>query len=324
MFAALTLGIFDAVEHRPATAVELADELHLSAEPLGRLLDTCVALGLLQKTGQAFLNQPVASTYLCRKSHHSLTGYIVYSDRILYRLWGHLDDAVREGGARWKQEFGSDGGIFDHFFRTPEAKQEFLKGMHGLGLLSSAKLVSAFDMSRFRRFVDLGGATGHLALAACERYPQLHAVVFDLAEVIDTARQYCSASNLMSGRIDLIAGDFFQDELPEADIFALGRILHDWPEEKIRPLLLKIYQRLPARGAILIAEKILDEDKTGPAAAVLQSLNMLLCTEGKERTLSEYRALLEGAGFDDIQAVRTGAYLDAIMATKAPQPWSAK
>jgi acetylserotonin N-methyltransferase len=316
MFAAVMLGVFDALEHRPATAAELAEELHLASEPLERLLDTCTALGLLRKAGAVFANQPVASTYLCRESEHSLTGYIAYSDGILYRLWSHLDDAVREGSARWKQEFGSQGAIFDHFFRTPEAKQEFLKGMHGLGLLSSAKIVSAFDMAGFRRLVDLGGATGHLALAACERYPQLRAVVFDLGQVINTARQYCSASNSASERIDFVAGDFFQDELPNGDIFALGRILHDWPEEKIQPLLSKIYQRLPAGGAILIAEKILDEDKTGPASALLQSLNMLVCTEGKERTLSEYRELLEGAGFENVQSARTGAYLDAIIATK--------
>jgi O-methyltransferase. len=32
--------------------------------------------------------------------------------------------------------------------------------------------------------VDLGGATGHLAIAACERYLELEATVFDLPEVI--------------------------------------------------------------------------------------------------------------------------------------------
>ena len=29
---------------------------------------------------------------------------------------------------------------------------------------------------------DLGGGTGHLAIAACERYPELRAVVFDLPD----------------------------------------------------------------------------------------------------------------------------------------------
>ena len=58
-------------------------------------------------------------------------------------------------------------------------------------------------------------------------------------------------------RIEVMAGDFFGDELPDADLFAIGRILHDWSEDKIQKLLAKIFQRLPAGGGILIAEKLL-------------------------------------------------------------------
>ena len=70
-----------------------------------------------------------------------------------------------------EEAFHQEGGIFDHFFRTEAAMQDFLQGMHGFGILSSPLVVSAFDLSRFNNFVDLGGATGHLAIAACERYP---------------------------------------------------------------------------------------------------------------------------------------------------------
>ena len=163
--------------------------------------------------------------------------------------------------------------------------------------------------------VDLGGATGHLAIAACERFPKLHAVVFDLPEVIEVARIQISRS-AASERVGVLAGNFFQDELPEADIFALGRILHDWPETKIRELLAKTYRKLVPGGALLVAEKLLNEDRSGPVPALLQSLNMLVCTEGRERTLSEYRQLFEQAGFKDVQGRVTGGTLDAIFAIK--------
>jgi acetylserotonin N-methyltransferase len=230
-------------------------------------------------------------------------------------MWVHLEDAIREGSPRWKQTFGIEGGIFDHFFRTEDAKQTFLQGMHGLGTLSSPKVVAAFDLSGFHKIVDLGGATGHLAIAACERYPDLHAVVFDLAQVIQTAHSYVTLSSAKK-RVTMVAGDFFRDELPDADLFALGRILHDWPEEKIRDLLAKIYRRLPSEGGILLAEKLIYDDKSGPISAHLQSLNMLVCTEGKERTLGEYQELLENVGFQNVRGRITGTYLDAILAIK--------
>jgi acetylserotonin O-methyltransferase len=315
MFAAVSLGVFDLLERRPVNAATLASELRVEVEPLVRLLDACVGLKLLRRNGTSYKNEPVASTYLCRASEQALIGYILYSNDVLFRLWSHLEDAVREGTPRWKQEFGIEGGIFDYFFRTEEVKQTFLQGMHGLGLLSSPKVVEAFDLSRFRRLVDLGGATGHLAIAACEHYPDLRAVVFDLPQVIAVARAQASQS-AAAQRIDVIAGDFFKNDLPEADLFAMSRILHDWAEHKIHKLLARIYQRLPAGGGILISEKLLREDKTGPSSAQLQSLNMLVCTEGKERTLVEYCRLLEDAGFRNVQGRITGSPLDAVFAVK--------
>lgn len=316
MFAAVSLGVFDTLASAPATASNLAERYDVQAEPLERLLDTCVGLKLLRRNDGAYENEPVATAYLRRESATSLAGYILYSNDVLFRLWTHLEDAIRDGGPRWTQAFGNEGSIFDHFFRTPEAKQTFLHGMHGLGVLSSPKVVAAFSLSGFRRMVDLGGGTGHLAIAACEKYPELHATVFDLPEVIETASMYISHS-AAAARVNVMAGDFFRDELPDADLFALGRILHDWPKSKIQTLLTKVSRCLPVGGGILLAEKLLQEDKTGPMSAQLQSLNMLVCTEGKERSLSEYRELLKGAGFHDVQGVTTGCPLDAIFARKA-------
>src|SRR6202166_1360603 len=229
MFAAVSLGVFDALEPKPRSVNALAEELRVKADPLERLLDACVGLKLLRRHGADYENEPVASTYLCRSSARSLTGYILYSNDVLFRLWAHLENAIREGTPRWEQEFGVEGSIFDHFFRTEEAKETFVQGMHGLGILSSPKVAGAFDLSRFRRMVDLGGASGHLAIAACERNPDLRAVVFDLPEVIEAARVY-ARSSMAALRIETMAGDFFSGPLPGAASCALGRILHAWPE----------------------------------------------------------------------------------------------
>jgi acetylserotonin N-methyltransferase len=315
MFAAVSLGLFDLLSEGPADAAALARRTGADAGALARLLDACAALGLLTKSDGMYANEPVARQYLCRASPATLTGYILYSDRVLYPMWAHLEDAVREGTHRWPQAFGLDGPIFDGFFRTDESMRTFVRGMHGFGLLSSPRVVEAFDLSRFRRMVDLGGATGHLVLAACERYPNLRGAVFDLPRVIEAARESVAASPVHD-RVALIAGDFFEAELPAADLFALGRILHDWSEEKIGRLLRKIHARLPAGGALLIAEKLLADDGVGPPSANMQSLNMLVITEGRERAPAEYAALLRAAGFGEVAWRRTGAPLDAVLAVK--------
>jgi acetylserotonin N-methyltransferase len=316
LFGGVSLGLFDRLAAGPADVETLAADLRANADALQRLLDASVGLRLLVRQGERYANTPAAAAYLCRNSPRRMTGYITYSDRILWKLWAHLPDAVREGTNRWKQGLGLDGPLFTSFFRNEDDKREFLLGMHGFGQLSSPEVVRAFDLSRYRHLVDLGGATGHLAVAACRHYPQLRATVFDLAAVVPMAREMIAAEPDVASRIDVVAGDFFTDALPQADLFAVGRIVHDWGEEKIHRLLGVIYQALPPGGALLIAEKILDDDRAGPLWAQLQSLNMLVCAEGKERTEAEYAALLRNAGFTRIEARSTSSPLDAILAVK--------
>ncbi len=315
MFAGVSLGLFDLLEKAPRTNTEVAERLGTNPVATRQLLESCVSLGLLDNDSGAFRNTPVASVYLTKSSDRSLAGYLLYSDRALYPMWAHLEDAVREGTPRWHQTFGTPGPIFDQFFSTPEATRTYMMAMHGLGVSCSPAIVRAFDLSGFHRIADLGGATGHLATAACEAWPQMSGVVFDMEKIVPFAREF-TAKSPAAARLTAQAGDFFIDELPDADLFSMGRILHDWPEEKIHRLLDRVFARLPAGGGILLAEKLIEEDRRGPLGAMMQSLNMLVCAEGRERSLSEYTELLHAAGFDQVQGKHIGLYLDAVFAVK--------
>ncbi|CAN5199072.1 class I SAM-dependent methyltransferase [soil metagenome] len=315
MFAAVNLGVFDALANGPKPLVTLTQELSCNADALERLLDACVGLQLLLHDNGGYANTPAASAYLTMSSPRRMTGYIGYSNDASWKLWANLEGAIREGTHRWTETYGWDGPLFSHFFKTEASKREFLMGMHGFGLISSPVVVTAFDLTPFRTFVDLGGATGHLAIAACRAYPHLNGVVFDLESAVPLATEIVTASPV-ADRVSVVAGDFFESDLPAGDVYALGRILHDWTEVKILQLLTRIHDRLPKGGAVFIAEKLLLEDKSGPRWAQMQNLNMLTCTEGKERTMSEYEALLHRVGFRDVQGCRTASPLDVVMAWK--------
>ena len=291
MFAGVSLGVFDALSAGPMTSAAWPPPSQPMRTPstAARCLRQPEPAEAARRT---LRNTPAAQTYLTSTSPDRLTGYINYSNSVMWKLWANLEDAVREGTHRWKQTFGWDGPIFANLFHDDQAMREFLMGMHGYGLISSPQVVAAFDLSRFQCLVDLGGATGHLAIAACTRYPAMKGVVFDLPDRRAPGPRH-GRRPAVAGRIEVVAGDFFTDPLPPGDIYAVGRILHDWTEEKIVKLLARIYEKLPPDGALLIAEKLLLEDKSGPRWAQMQSLNMLTCTEGKERTLGEYEALLK-------------------------------
>ena len=140
MFAAVEFGIFDQLSAGPASAEALAEVLAVNSSALSRLLDGCVSLGLLARNEDGYRNTEVADRFLVSNSPATLNGYIKYSNESLYKLWDHLEDAVREGEHRWTQVFGSRYALFDHYFRNDEAAANFLGGMHGFGQLASPQL----------------------------------------------------------------------------------------------------------------------------------------------------------------------------------------
>src|SRR5262249_51971503 len=152
--------------------------------------------------------------------------------------------------------------LFDYYFTTDRDKRTFFAGMNGMGRLSSPAAVGAFDLGRFNRFVDLGGGTGHLVIEACKRHRRLRGAIFDLPPVAPISKEYVRRAGL-EDRIDILSGDFFRDELPPADLYGVGRILHDWGDAKVAGLLARIHRSLPEKGGLLICEKILDEKHDG-------------------------------------------------------------
>ena len=326
MFAAVAMGVFDALEPGPKSLEEMSETLRVDPEmleldrdaigprkksldlapgglpnldALERLLDACVGLELLTYHDGLYRNTPVAATYLCSGSESRMTGYINYSNKIFWRLWGNLEGAIMQGTDRWKQTYGWEGPIFESIFRNENDKEEFLRGMHGYGLITSPHVITACDqligLGGFETLVDLGGGTGHLVMEACRRFPNLQGVIFELAEATPFARRIIG-ENDMADRIDVREGNFFVDDLPGGDLYALARTLHDWEEEEVLQIAEPGFRAATPRGLPLIAEKLLAEDKSGPGWAQMQNLNMLTC-RGKERTFRQYESLLLQAGF---------------------------
>ncbi|CAG09236.1 unnamed protein product, partial [Tetraodon nigroviridis] len=158
------------------------------------------------------------------------------------------------------------------------------------------------------------GCSGALAKQCTSAYPECTVTIFDLPKVVRTSREnFFSEANR---RIGFYEGDFFKDPLPGADLYILARILHDWTDQRCIELLQRVHQACRPGGSVLLVEALLYEDGSGPLTAQLYSLNMLVQTEGRERSAAQYAALLTAAGFTSIQHRFTGKIYDAVLARK--------
>ena len=125
----------------------------------------------------------------------------------------------------------------------------------------------------------MGTAQGDLAVQVALANPHLSGVGFDLAEVEPIFEEYVEHNGL-SGRLRFSRGDFFNNPIPESEVVMMGHILHDWNLEVKKMLIRKAYDALPAGGALIVYESIIDDDRSKNAFGLMMSLNMLIETPG--------------------------------------------
>ncbi|XP_054979579.1 acetylserotonin O-methyltransferase [Sorex araneus] len=325
LFAACDLGVFDLLAEapEPLDAATVAARLGTSARGTGPLLDTCVSLRLLavQTRGgvAVYSNGQLASTYLVSGSPQGQLHMLRYLGSTVYPCWTHLADAVREGRNQYHRAFGvAADQLFSAIYRSASERVCFMRGLQEVWAVHGPRVLSAFDLAPFRTVCDLGGGSGALARLCVSLYPACTATVLDMPEVVDTARtDFSPGDREQEGDgVTFRAGDFFRDPLPEADLFILARVLHDWTDARCVQLLSRVFQTCRAGGGVLVIESVLQADGRGPLTTQLFSLNMLLQTEGRERTLAQYQRLLDTAGFRRVSCRHPGGPYQAILALK--------
>uniref|UniRef100_H3D4D1 Acetylserotonin O-methyltransferase n=1 Tax=Tetraodon nigroviridis TaxID=99883 RepID=H3D4D1_TETNG len=320
IFGACELGVFDLLlrSPEPLSAQHVAQELGASVDGTERLLDALVGIEILEvetSEGTAlYSSSDVANLYLAKGSAKSLHHMIIYQSQTIYPLWNNLADAVREGKNQNEKTFGLPAEeVFQAIYRSEEEMVKFMGLMNSSWVLDGHDIATAFNLSGFHTIVDLGGCTGALAREVAKACPSSSVTVFDLPRVVEMAQKHFAQDG---DTVAFQAGDFFSDELPPADLYILGRIIHDWTEEKCLMLLRKVYEACRPGGGVLLVEAMLLENRRGPVMAQLFSLNMLVQTEGREHPPSEYKRMVTRAGFANVQVCRTGKSYDAILAVR--------
>ena len=72
---------------------------------------------------------------------------------------------------------------------------------------------------------------------------------FDLPEVAPIFEEYVARVGV-ADRLNFVAGDFFKQDLPKADVVLMGHILHDWDLPTKKMLIKKAFDAVPSGGAL--------------------------------------------------------------------------
>ena len=298
IYVAVTLGVPDMLTDGPRDVDELAAATHTDPGSLYRLLRALTAVGIFGETPDGDRRR-FGLTELGRLLRSdvpgSLGGWAAFVARPYHwDSWGDLLHTVRTGEAAFSAHHEGES-IWTWRERHPDESRIFDRAMSAIAGVVASRLVDAYDFERFSSIADLGGGDGTLLAAVLHRYPGARGVLFDLAHVIAGATSKLDAAGV-ADRCQLVAGSFFEHVPPGCDAYVLKSILHDWDDASCVLILQRVRDACEPETALLIVERVVDDADPSPIAA-MSDLNMMVNTGGKERTTSEWRALLEAGGF---------------------------
>ncbi len=295
LLSAVELGLFTALADGPLDASQLTRRLQLHPRSARDFFDALVALGMLKRTGTRYANTAETGRFLDRNKPSYMGGMLEMSNARLYRFWGSLTEGLRTGKPQNEVKTGED--FFGTLYANPQRLEGFLKAMTGLSIGSAQVIARKFPWKKYRTFIDVGCAQGGVAVEIASAHKHLTGGGMDLPVVQPIFEEYAERKGV-GRRLQFYAGDFFKDPIPKTDVIVMGHILHDWNLDEKLMLLRKAYDALPANGALIVHEALIDDARKKNAFGLLMSLNMLIETHGGfDFTGADCRKWMKDVGF---------------------------
>jgi hypothetical protein len=319
LLTAVEFGVFTKLSGRHLTGTQLGAELKLHPRAVADFFDALVAMKFLDREGDgpdaSYFNTPESELFLNEASPRYIGGWLVMCNARLFKFWNDLPEALRTGKPQNEIKHGQKG-MFEELYSNLPRLEQFMGAMTGLSRLNFEAFAAKFDFSEFHTVCDVGGATGLLSIETAKRHPHLKCISFDLPQVEPIARKHIAAVGL-ADRITTASGDFFRDPLPKADVITMGMILHDWNLEKKMHLIRSAYDSLPAGGALVAIEALIDDARRENVQGLLMSLNMLIeFGDAFDFTGADFRKWCGELGFQRFEVIGLGGPSSAAVAYK--------
>jgi hypothetical protein len=291
VWIAATLRLADHIEAGTTGVEELAARVDADPDALRRLLDYLVGRGVLADAEGNYANTAVS---------------LLLMDEAGWRQWLDLDGAPGIWAESWAGLLGAirtgspgrdEGWYYEELARTGRAAS-FDALMAAQVRASADQVADAYDWKSVSHVVDVGGGTGTMLQALCAAHPHLRGTLFDLPQVVAPLKPV--------ERVDVVAGDVFENPLPHGDVYVLSQILHGWPDDNAANILARCVEAGGDTVRILLVESLLSDPPMADEASF--DLFMLTLSGGRQRSLDDFRRLGErvGLGLRSSQLLATG------------------
>lgn len=208
--------------------------------------------------------------------------------------WSTLLTLTRTGSPAYHQLFGLS------FWEDLEAHPSISASFDTLiGPAGHGRPNPNFDISggweAVRTVVDVGGGTGALLAEILRARPNLRGVLVDQPNTVARSDEIFAAAGVRE-RVMTVGQSFFE-ALPDGrDLYLLKGILNDWPDREALVILRRCAEAARPNGRVVVLGGVMPDD------ARKDLIIEMVLLGGKQRTVSEMRALAREAGLEVVAA----------------------
>ena len=293
--AALEYDFFTLIARGFHSHEEIAREAHTAPRATRIVLDSLIALSLVEKReGQYFLT-PLSAKFLIKDN----SDYIGDFRHVALAMWdgmAHLKETLKTGKPLGRMDTGGELEVWEKLV---------------VGILPIARPVATElcrmlqigEQNRGLRVLDIGGGSSIFGMTIVERDPSAEITQLDWANVNAVARKLNRERGL-EGKIRFIDGEFRSAPLEEGyyDLVLASNFCRFESPAGNQELFLKAFRCLKQGGTLVVNDFLPNEERTGPTFPLRFSVYTLTHTpDGECYTYSEYRRWLQAVGFSDIQ-----------------------
>jgi hypothetical protein len=314
LLSAVELDVFTVLADGRLGLDDLTARIGVHRRGARDFFDALVSLRLLERDAACrYGNTAETDRYLDRRKPSYIGGDLEFANARQFGPWSLLTAALRSGRAQ-NGARGTDN--YRAYYSDAAVLENVAKGMTGATLRVADAIARRFPWGDYTTLVDIGTAQGCLPVRIALAHPHIVGGGFDLPAMSGLFDTYVRQHGL-DDRLRFYPGDFFQEPLPAADVLVMGRVLHNWDLAAKKSLLGKAYDALPTGGALIVYERLIDDERRTNAAGFMASLNMLVMTaDGFDYSGADCKGWMVAAGFRRVEVTPLTAEQSMIVARK--------